>query len=142
MRQQRKKGLKANLTIATNGVMNEKQLDWLIAWFDSVNVSFDGLEELQNKQRPMCDGTGSFPYVHRTLKRLNDAGKEFGIRSTLTSSSIEKLPEIALFVLENYPHCDPLHVEPAWEAGRSLITGERTPDADLFIKKSWKRMNF
>lgn len=130
-----KKGLKANLTIATNGVMNEKQLDWLIAWFDSVNVSFDGLEELQNKQRPMCDGTGSFPYVHRTLKRLNDAGKEFGIRSTLTSSSIEKLPEIALFVLENYPHCDPLHVEPAWEAGRSLITGERTPDADLFIKK-------
>ena len=128
-------GLKANLTIATNGVMNEKQLDWLIAWFDSVNVSFDGLEDLQNLQRPMADGSGSFPYVHRTLKRLNDAGKTFGIRSTLTSKSVEKLPEIAAFVLDNYPRCDPLHVEPAWEAGRSLKTGERTPDAEMFVKK-------
>ncbi len=128
-------GLKASLTIATNGVMNEQQLDWLIAWFDSVNVSFDGLEDLQNFQRPMADGKGSFPYVHRTLKRLNDAGKQFGIRTTLTSSSIERLPEIAAFVLDNYPKCDPLHVEPAWEAGRSLKTGEKTPDADLFIRK-------
>lgn len=128
-------GLKASLTIATNGVMNEKQLDWLIAWFDSVNVSFDGLEDLQNLQRPMADGSGSFPYVHRTLKRLNDAGKQFGIRSTLTSSSVERLPEIAAFVLDNYPRCDPLHVEPAWEAGRSLKTGERTPDPDVFISK-------
>lgn len=130
-----RKGLKASLTIATNGVMNERQLDWLIAWFDSVNVSFDGLEDLQNLQRPLADGKGSFPYVHRTLKRLNDAGKQFGIRSTLTSSSVDRLPEIAAFVLDNYPHCDPLHVEPAWEAGRSLKTGERTPDADIFIRK-------
>ena len=128
-------GLKVNLTIASNGVLNEKQLDWLIAWFDSVNISFDGLEELQNSQRPMADGSGSFPYVHRTLKRLNDAGKDFGIRATLTASTVEKLPEIAAFVLENYPRCNPLHVEPAWEAGRSLKTGERTPEADLFIRK-------
>ncbi len=26
-------------------------------------------------------------------------------------------------------------MEPAWEAGRSLLTGERTPEADLFIRK-------
>ena len=43
----------------------------------------------------MADGSGSFAYVHRTLKRLNDAGKRFGIRSTLTASSVDKLPEIA-----------------------------------------------
>lgn len=128
-------GLKPKLTIATNGVLNDEQLDWLLAWFDSANISFDGLEELQNRQRPMADGTGSFPYVHKTLKRLNDAGKTFGIRSTLTAASVERLPEIARFVLENYPHCDPLHVEPAWEAGRSLSTGERTPDPDVFIQK-------
>ena len=128
-------GITPRLTVATNGVLNEKQLDWLIAWFDGANISFDGLEELQNRQRPMADGSGSFPYVHRTLKRLNDSGKQFGIRSTLTASSVEKLPEIAAFVLENYPRCNPLHVEPAWEAGRSLKTGERTPHAELFIQK-------
>ena len=128
-------GLKGNLTLATNGVMNDEQLDWLIEWFDSVNISFDGLEELQNRQRPMADGSGSFPLVHRTLKRLNDEGKGFGIRTTVTASSVERLPEIAAFVLENYPKCDPLHVEPSWEAGRSLETGERAPDPDVFIRK-------
>ena len=128
-------GLKPRLTMASNGVMNEKQLDWLMAWFDSVNISFDGLEELQNRQRPMADGGPSFPYVHRTLKRLNDGGKTFGIRATLTASSVDMLPRIAEFVLTNYPHCDPLHVEPAWEAGRSLSTGEHTPDAEKFIEK-------
>ena len=128
-------GLKANLVTATNGVLNEEQLDWLMTWFESVNISFDGLEELQNRQRPMADGSGSFSYVNRTLRRLNDAKKSFGIRSTLTAGSVEKLPEIAAFVLENYPNCETLHVEPSWEAGRSLDTGERTPDPDVFAKK-------
>ena len=128
-------GLKGDLTLATNGVMNEEQLDWLVTWFDGVNISFDGLEELQNRQRPMADGSGSFPYVHRTLKRLNDENKAFGIRTTVTASSVDRLPEIAAFVLENYPRCDPLHVEPSWEAGRSLKTGERAPDPDVFIRK-------
>ena len=128
-------GLRPRLTAATNGVLDEEKLDWLIAWFDSVNISFDGLEELQNRQRPMADGRGSFPLVDRTLRRLNDSGKSFGIRATLTAESVERLPDIAAFVLEHYPACDPLHVEPAWEAGRSLLTGERTPEADLFIRK-------
>ena len=128
-------GIKPKLSAATNGVMNDEQLDWLIAWFESANISFDGTEELQNRQRPMADGSGSFPYVHKTLKRLNDAGKSFGIRSTLTASSVEELPKIAAFVLENYPRCSTLHVEPAWEAGRSLVTGERTPEAESFIQK-------
>ena len=130
-----KNGLKPRLSAATNGVLNEEQLDWLLAWFDGVNISFDGLEELQNRERPMADGSGSFPYVHRTLKRLNEAGKQFGIRATLTADGVDRLPEIAAFVLENYPGCDPLHVEPAWEAGRGLETGERMPDPDRFIEK-------
>ncbi len=128
-------GVKGSLTLATNGVLNDEQLDWLIAWFDSVNISFDGLEELQNRQRPMADGSGSFPLVHRTLKRLNDEGKAFGIRTTVTAAGVDRMPEIAAFVLENYPRCDPLHLEPSWEAGRSLETGERSPDPDVFIRR-------
>ncbi len=81
-------GLKAHLSMATNGVLNEEQLDWLLAWFDGVNISFDGLEELQNRQRPMADGSASFPLVHRTLKRLNDAGKQFSIRATQNAAPI------------------------------------------------------
>ena len=128
-------GLKPKLTAATNGVLSEEQLDWLIAWFDGVNVSFDGTEELQNRQRPMAGGGESFPFVDRTLRRLNDAGKQFGIRATLTAETVDRLPAIAAFVLEHYPACSPLHVEPAWEAGRGLDTGVRTPDPDVFVER-------
>ena len=128
-------GLQPKLTAATNGVLSDEQCDWLLAWFDGVNISFDGLAELQNTQRPMADGSGSFVYADKTLRRLNDSGKVFGIRSTVTAESVDRIPDIARFVLENYPRCDPLHVEPMWEAGRSLTTGVHTPLADRFIEK-------
>ncbi len=127
-------GVKVHLTAATNGVLNEEQLDWFIAWIDSANISFDGTEALQNRQRPMADGSPSFPLVDRTLRRLNDSGKPFGIRATLTADTVECMPEIASFILERYPSCDPLHIEPAWEAGRGLATGTRTPEAERYVK--------
>ena len=127
-------GVKSRLTAATNGVLNEEQLDWFIAWFDSANISFDGTEALQNRQRPMADGSPSFPVVDRTLRRLNDSGKPFGIRATVTADTVEAMPEIAAFILENYPNCSPLHIEPAWEAGRGLQTGAHTPEAERYVR--------
>ena len=127
-------GIRVHLTAATNGVLNEEQLDWFIAWFDSANISFDGTEALQDLQRPMADGSPSFPFVDRTLRRLNESGKAFGSRTTLTANSVETMPEIAAFVLEHYPNCDPLHIEPAWEAGRGLVTGTRTPESERYVQ--------
>jgi len=127
--------LKLNLSIATNGVLSEEQQDFLLAWFSGVNVSFDGLPDLQNRQRPKADGSGSFDEVDATLKRLDAMDKNYGIRATLTTESVERLEEIAAFVKSNYKNCRHLHIEPAWECGRCLTTGEQSPDADLFIEK-------
>ena len=128
-------GLECHFSIATNGALNDEQLDYLIARFDAVNVSFDGLPSLQDRQRPFADGSGSFALVDRTLLRLQDAGKSFGIRATLTVDSIQYLEEIAAFVTQRYPKCDQLHIEPAWECGRCLTTGEQTPDVEEFIER-------
>lgn len=128
-------GISGRLTVATNGALDDEKLDFLIAWFDGVNISFDGVPDLQNRQRPMPDGGESFPLVDRTLRRLEAAEKPYGIRSTLTTDSVDRLGDIARFVAENYPHCQQLHIEPAWECGRCLMTGETTPDTDEFISQ-------
>ena len=127
-------GLRVWISITTNGVMREDKLDWLMAYVDDVTLSFDGLEELQNFQRPMADGSASYPAADRTLRRLNDSGKPFAIRTTLTAAGIDKLIPLALHVANRYPACELLHIEPAWETGRSLQSGEHSPDAELFLR--------
>lgn len=127
--------LKVRLYSASNGCWSDEIADWVMAWLDNVNISFDGTEEMQNAQRPFSDGRPSFPSIDKTLRRLNDAEKSFGIRTTLTSESVLKLPEIAEFIAGRYPNCKQLHVEPVWESGRSIESKVRTPDADVFIEK-------
>lgn len=127
-------GLQVRLYSASNGCWSEEIADWAMAWLDNLNISFDGTEEMQNQQRPLPDGSPSFPLVDRTLRRLNDAGKSFGIRATLTSESVRRLPEIAAFIRDRYPNCNQLHVEPVWESGRSIRSAVHTPDADDFIE--------
>jgi sulfatase maturation enzyme AslB (radical SAM superfamily) len=127
-------GLEGKLTIATNGALSEEQQDFLLAWFDGVNISFDGLPELQDRQRPFADGRGSFSAVDSTLRRLDAAGKHYGIRATLTADSVDRLADIAAFVAERYPHCEQLHIEPAWESGRCLQSGAHTPESARFTE--------
>lgn len=128
-------GIPVRFVAATNGVLSNEQLEWLLQWFDSVNVSFDGTRALQNYQRPMADGSESFPLVDRTLRKLQEQKRSFGIRTTLTADSLHCMTDIACFVADNYPGVDQLHIEPAWEAGRSLASGEHTPDAKKFVQE-------
>jgi len=51
-------GIRGNINTATNGVLNDEQIDFCLAFFSNINVSFDGLPELQNRQRPFPDGSG------------------------------------------------------------------------------------
>lgn len=127
--------LEGKLTVASNGALSDEQLDFLLAWFDGVNISFDGLPELQDWQRPFADGRGSFSAVDRTLQRLDAAGKHYGIRATLTTDSVDRLADITAFVAGRYPHCQQLHIEPAWECGRCLTSGEHPPDTEQFVKQ-------
>jgi uncharacterized protein len=121
------------INAATNGVLTTEQLDFLIANFNSVNISFDGLPELQNQQRPMANGQGSFAQVDKTLRRLNQSTVNFGIRVTVTAAMVDRLPEIAAFVVANYPNVEQLHLEPVWECGRCLTTTDEAPDPQEFI---------
>lgn len=120
---------------ATNGVLSEEQLDFVIANFHSVNISFDGLPAFQNANRPMAGGRGSFGQVDHTMRRLVEAGVDFGIRTTVTAAMVDSMPEIVAFVADNYPGIEQLHFEPVWECGRCLTSTDTMPSAEVFTKR-------
>jgi uncharacterized protein len=136
-----REGLKYQISTATNGVLSEDKLDFLVAWISDVNVSFDILPDVQNRQRPLAGGQGSFDAVDNTLKRLDKAGVQFGIRSTITVESVSRLREMAAFVKENYPKCNLLHIEPVFEVGRALSNKISTPDPKVFVTEYIKAQN-
>ena len=119
---------------ATNGVLNDEQLDFLVANFNSVNISFDGLPAYQDANRPTAAGKGSFAQVDRTMRRLVEAGVDFGIRTTVTADMVESMPEIVDFVAERYPGIEQLHFEPVWECGRCVTSADTMPDSEVFTR--------
>jgi len=120
---------------ASNGVLSDEQLDFVLANFNNMNISFDGLPEFQDANRPIAGGKGSFAAVDRTMRRLCEAGLNFGIRTTVTADMVDAMPRIVEFVAKNYPTVEQLHFEPVWECGRCLTSSNTMPDSASFTKR-------
>jgi len=123
----RENGLVARIHCATNGVLTPTQREFILRHFTGLNVSLDGPADIQNRQRPLASGRGSFDRVMQTLDDCQRASFPFGIRVTLTAGEVHRLGEIVRFVHERFPGLDQLHVEPVWQCGRCQTTGARPP---------------
>jgi uncharacterized protein len=128
----RRLGLKANVHSATNGLLSPAQRDYVIRNFTGLNVSLDGPEDVQDRNRPKADGSGSFGQVMENLKAFEKAGFDFGIRVTVTAQSAARLPEICDYLFGEFKALKRLHAEPVWYCGRCRTSGERPPDPMAF----------
>jgi uncharacterized protein len=52
-------GLSVKASTATNGVLNDDRIDWIIANLTGVSLSFDGLPSIQDTHRVTANGKGS-----------------------------------------------------------------------------------
>ena len=127
-------GVPVVFNTATNGVLTEAQLEFLVQNFDSANISFDGLPEFQDANRPIAGGGGSFSQIDRTMRRLAEEGVSFGIRTTVTADMVERMPDIVSFVADNYPRVEQIHFEPVWECGRCATSADTMPTAEAFTR--------
>ena len=128
-------GIPVVFNAASNGVLSEEQLDFVLANFNNVNISFDGLPEFQDANRPVAGGRGSFAAVDHTMRRLCEAGLNFGIRTTVTADMVDAMPRIVEFVAAHYPTIEQLHFEPVWECGRCLTSSNAMPDSAVFVQR-------
>jgi uncharacterized protein len=127
-----KAGLKLSVFSATNGLLSTSQLDWIMKHFVSLNVSFDGLPHVQDYQRPLPNGKGSFEFVHRTLKYLDEHNFNYGVRSTISSYNVDAMEESLDFIGKNYK-TKMVHFEPLFYCGRCKTNDSFSPDMEKFI---------
>lgn len=129
----RDNGLTPEVSLATNGMLSKKQINWIAQRLQKVQVSLDGMEEIQNFQRPTAGNGKSFAVVYRTVASLLDKGVDVVIHSVVTEKSVAQIPEIVRFFGTNFPGTT-VHLEPACPCGRGLMTNQRFPSAELFVR--------
>ncbi len=110
-------GLRVRASAATNGFLNEAQLDWVIGNLDGVSLSFDGLPEVHDKHRLTVLGKGSSERVMHTIRRFDAAGFSYGLRVTVTADQIHRLPESVEYICAHFG-AQRIQVEPSYQLGR------------------------
>ncbi|GHT23859.1 thioether cross-link-forming SCIFF peptide maturase [Bacteroidia bacterium] len=124
------RGLTLATSTATNGVLSERQTDWLIANMQGVSLSLDGMPEAQDKHRLTKSGKGSSRQVIRTLRRFDEAKFPHGIRMTVTADLIPFLADSVEYICSHF-HAQRIQVEPAYQIGR--WTDAPTAETEAFI---------
>ena len=99
-------GITTNLTILSPDIIEFIKSNHIV-----VNVSFDILPEIQDKQRVFSNGRGTFALVDKNIKLLLRKGIVPRIRATITSLNVNKMPDMLKFVIENYPQIQTIHFE-------------------------------
>ena len=102
---------------ATNGVMSDAQIDWIIGNLNGLSVSFDGVPSVHDSNRLTVLGQGSSGQVERTLRRLDMAAFPYGIRITVTADQVSHLKESVSYICSNF-NPQRIQVEPAFRLGR------------------------
>lgn len=111
-------GLEVRASAATNGVLHERKLDWMIANLNGVSLSFDGLPEVHDRHRPTVSGEGSSAQVIHTIRRFEEASFPYGLRVTVTADQIALMPDSVEFICSSFRKAARIQVEPAYQIGR------------------------
>ena len=129
--------LKYSVSSATNGVLSPNDLEWAVFNLTHLNISLDGLEDIQNKQRPKRGPNQTFlpsyDEVVSTIRYLEERKFSYGIRATITQESVQRMPEILEF-FHSISSNKSFHLEPLFECGRCLTTNAKAPDPEEFLK--------
>jgi uncharacterized protein len=113
--------------IATNGCLDENQIDWLIENMNLIGLSCDGMPDIQKAQRTI--GTTKDAQIERVCKKIIDKGGKFDIRVTVTPNTVKRLPEIVRYLIFVCKAIK-IRIEPVYLA---LGNEFKENDADLFF---------
>ncbi len=88
-------GIEYKICLETNGtLLTESVVDKLMAMRIDVGISTDGIEEIQNKQRPLANGTDSFEAVCNGIRNMQNRNEgKFGSITVVTKDVLAHLEE-------------------------------------------------
>lgn len=128
-------GLEPQISLVTNGTLvTPQRARYLAEHLDRATLSFDGLPEAHNQQRPFPNGRGSFDMVLRGALALREAGLPFSIRSTITSINVHQMVEmVELFTSEVLGPGRKMGFEPMAPCGRGSSVNQPQLTATQFL---------
>src|SRR5208283_4181925 len=101
---------------------------WIVCHLDSATVSFDGLPEVQDTNRPFPSGRGSSDIVLATLRAFDRASFRYAIRMTVAAESAARLAQSVAYLCRRFrPRA--IQVEPLYRMGR----GRDAADAETAV---------
>jgi uncharacterized protein len=128
-------GISSKIGITTNGFLSNTQRQFLANHIDSITLSFDGPEDIQNRQRPTKTGKDSYRRVLETAKYLaTHAPNALQITSVITGESMLDLEKIFSFFSVELPGV-PLTIETVEIVGRAKVNNVTQPNAKDFLSK-------
>jgi hypothetical protein len=86
--------------------------------FSDATVLFDGLPELQNKNRSFANGKPSFELVDQIIRRFDHSDFRYSVLSVVDFEDFGRIKEMAQYVFSNYPNVYSYTVRPVIAAGR------------------------
>lgn len=110
-------GMECRASLATNGVIPENRVSWIIDHLDGVSLSFDGLPEVHDAHRLTVAGQGSSSEVMRTIRQFDEADFNYGLRLTVTEENIPFIEASIRYICEHFAPLR-IQVEPAYQLGR------------------------
>lgn len=129
------------LELQTNGYFSDVNADWIENNMDFVWISFDGLPEFQDENRPTVSGKKSSDVVIKNIYRFSKSNKvDVGIRITLMPEMIDRQKEIIDFL--NNINIKYISVERAYSSVNSQLFTEKITDPIYFAEKFINAYNY
>jgi len=123
--------LELRSSMATNGVLSDARIDWVLGNLRAATVSCDGLPAVHDGCRPTASGAGSSQRVFHTLRRFDAAKFSYGIRLTVTAEHISTLADSVEDLCSEF-HPVSVQVEPVYLLGRGAAA--TSAESDEFIE--------
>lgn len=113
-------GINIHFSLTTNGsIMNEKMLAFLKKHDFTVQLSFEILPDVQSEQR------GNYEIVANNLLRLTKEGINNYVRSTITATNVDRIPEMVEYCHDHFPGVTKMScqqvVDPAYFISKEIV---------------------
>jgi len=109
-----------NLRITTNGLLEASQRIFIAEQCDSVMVSYDGIPEIQERNRRCIHGSRTSESVEETIHFFKKTSIRLTIRTTIWQSDFHRLKEMADYIFGNFGTTMEWSILPVIPTGRAL----------------------
>ena len=118
-------GLDVRFEVTTNGVFSSKNCQWIADNFDTVVLSLDGTQDIQDRHRPAFNQKSVFDRIVANTKIISAGLAKLILRACITHQSVSKMPEIANWFGQEF--------QPSIVCFETLVPSELSQQAGLDI---------